>query len=145
MPGKPLPQIPNTCIDSEYRVASTSRGLRFSAVSNPCSRPHATNFFKDLRSQEHDGLLGFTLGPFWKGWYEITDDKRDAQTPILQDAFFQPYLPLQQLDMIKESKSWLCGTTNSIVAQQKEIDLFVDVSPIHHMTPVECEKTDIST
>lgn len=43
-----------------------------------------------------------------------------------KDAFFQPYLPLQQLDMIKESKSWLCGTTNSIVAEQKEIDLFVD-------------------
>lgn len=43
-----------------------------------------------------------------------------------KDAFFQPYLPLQQLDMITESKSWLCGTTNSIVAEQKEIDLFVD-------------------
>jgi len=36
--------------------------------------------------------------------------------------------------MIKESKSWLCGTTNSIVGQQKEIDLFVDVSPINYMT-----------
>ena len=36
--------------------------------------------------------------------------------------------------MIKESKSWLCGTTNSIVGQQKEIDLFVDVSPIGYMT-----------
>ena len=31
--------------------------------------------------------------------------------------------------MIKESKSWLCGTTNSIVAEQKEIDLLVDVGP----------------
>jgi hypothetical protein len=50
----------------------------------------------------------------------------DNSTP--KDAFFQPYLPLQQLDMSKESKSWLCGTTNSIVAEQKEIDLFVDVS-----------------
>lgn len=39
--------------------------------------------------------------------------------------------------MIKESKSWLCGTTNSIVGQQNEIDLFVDVSPVSHMaTPV---------
>ncbi|KAJ7578173.1 transport protein Avl9-domain-containing protein [Mycena floridula] len=44
-----------------------------------------------------------------------------------QDAFFQPYLPLQQLDMLKDSKSWLCGTTNSIVTQQKEIDLLVDI------------------
>ena len=36
--------------------------------------------------------------------------------------------------MIKESKSWLCGTTNSIVGDQKEIDLFVDVSPTDHTT-----------
>lgn len=55
------------------------------------------------------------------------------ELPTSQDAFFQPYLPLQQLDMIKESKSWLCGTTNSIVGQQKEVDLHVDVSPIGHM------------
>lgn len=53
-------------------------------------------------------------------------------SPTVQDAFFQPYLPLQQLDMIKESKSWLCGTTNSIVGQQHEVDLFVDVSPVDY-------------
>lgn len=45
-----------------------------------------------------------------------------------KDAFFQPYIPLQQLDMIKETGSWLCGSTNSIVTQQKEIDLLVNVS-----------------
>lgn len=45
-----------------------------------------------------------------------------------KDAFFQPYIPLQQLDMIKETKSWLCGSTNSIVTGQKEIDLLVNVS-----------------
>ncbi|KAL4242842.1 hypothetical protein ABKN59_011264 [Abortiporus biennis] len=44
-----------------------------------------------------------------------------------KDAFFQPYLPLQQLDMLKDTKSWLCGSTNSIVAQQKEIDLLVNI------------------
>ncbi|KAF9262933.1 hypothetical protein L218DRAFT_1077588 [Marasmius fiardii PR-910] len=43
-----------------------------------------------------------------------------------RDAFFQPYLPLQQLDMLKETKSWLCGSTNSIVTQQKEVDLLVN-------------------
>ncbi|KAG2009735.1 hypothetical protein CC2G_012633 [Coprinopsis cinerea AmutBmut pab1-1] len=42
-----------------------------------------------------------------------------------QDALFQPYLPLQQLDMLKDTPSWLCGCTNSIVTQQKEIDLLV--------------------
>lgn len=49
-----------------------------------------------------------------------------------RDAFFQPYLPLQQLDMLKETKSWLCGSTNSIVTHQKEIDLLVNVGlPIY--------------
>lgn len=43
------------------------------------------------------------------------------------DAFFQPYLPLQQLDMTKESRSWLCGCTNSIVIEQNEIDLLVNI------------------
>jgi Transport protein Avl9 len=46
----------------------------------------------------------------------------------LQDALFQPYLPLQQLDLIKEqTRSFLCGSTNAIVRQQKEIELLVDV------------------
>lgn len=44
-----------------------------------------------------------------------------------RDAFFQPYLPLQQLDILKDTKSWLCGSTNSIVAQQKEVDLLINV------------------
>ncbi|KAF7314639.1 UDENN domain-containing protein [Mycena kentingensis (nom. inval.)] len=43
-----------------------------------------------------------------------------------KDAFFQPYLPLQQLDLAAGTKSWLCGSTNSIVTQRKEIDLFVN-------------------
>jgi hypothetical protein len=29
--------------------------------------------------------------------------------------------------MIKETKSWLCGTTNSILTQQREVDLLVHV------------------
>ncbi|TFK33030.1 transport protein Avl9-domain-containing protein, partial [Crucibulum laeve] len=44
-----------------------------------------------------------------------------------KDAFFQPYLPLQQLDMIKNTPSWLCGCTNSIVTHQNEIDLLVNI------------------
>ncbi|KAH9480710.1 Late secretory pathway protein avl9 [Psilocybe cubensis] len=43
-----------------------------------------------------------------------------------KNAFFQPYLPLQQLDMIKDTPSWLCGCTNSIITQQPDIDLLVN-------------------
>ncbi|WVO21733.1 uncharacterized protein IAS62_003045 [Cryptococcus decagattii] len=44
------------------------------------------------------------------------------------DAFFQPYMPLQQMDMLA-AKSWLVGTTNQIVTQQRECgyDLLVNI------------------
>lgn len=45
-----------------------------------------------------------------------------------KDAFFQPYLPLQQMDILKETGSWVCGCTNSIVSGLKEVDLLVNVS-----------------
>ncbi|KAG6898417.1 hypothetical protein C0992_004128 [Termitomyces sp. T32_za158] len=41
-------------------------------------------------------------------------------------SFFQPYLPLQQIDVIKGTASWLCGATNAIVTSQKEVDLLVN-------------------
>ncbi|RXW17801.1 hypothetical protein EST38_g8052 [Candolleomyces aberdarensis] len=43
-----------------------------------------------------------------------------------KDAFFQPYLPLQQIEMIQNTPNWLCGCTNSIVTHQKQIDLLVN-------------------
>lgn len=36
-----------------------------------------------------------------------------------QDSFFQPYLPLQQIDMLKAS-TFLVGTTNTIFQQQRD-------------------------
>ncbi|KIJ54151.1 hypothetical protein M422DRAFT_241404 [Sphaerobolus stellatus SS14] len=44
-----------------------------------------------------------------------------------KDAFFQPYLPLQQVDIAKESQSWLCGCTNSIVYTQSNYDILVNI------------------
>jgi hypothetical protein len=46
-----------------------------------------------------------------------------------KDAFFQPYLPLQQIEML-QAPSWLAGTTNQIVTQQKDCkyDVLVNVS-----------------
>ncbi|KAF8628649.1 hypothetical protein AX15_003781 [Amanita polypyramis BW_CC] len=64
-----------------------------------------------LRTSDHKSMMAYTGLPL-----DIFG----------KDSFFQPYLPLQQLDMIKETKSWLCGTTNSILTQQKEIDLLVN-------------------
>ncbi|EIW72030.1 hypothetical protein TREMEDRAFT_26165 [Tremella mesenterica DSM 1558] len=48
-----------------------------------------------------------------------------------KDAFFQPYLPLQQIEMLK-ARSWLVGTTNQIVTQQKDAryDLLVNIENV---------------
>ncbi|WVQ83691.1 hypothetical protein IAT38_005835 [Cryptococcus sp. DSM 104549] len=45
-----------------------------------------------------------------------------------RDAVFQPYMPLQQMDML-QAKSWLVGTTNQIVTQQRDCkyDLLVNI------------------
>lgn len=45
-----------------------------------------------------------------------------------QDAFFQPYLPLQQIELLR-ARSWLVGTTNLIFKQQREFkpDVVVDL------------------
>ncbi|KAG7553558.1 hypothetical protein FFLO_02990 [Filobasidium floriforme] len=44
------------------------------------------------------------------------------------NAFFQPYLPLQQIEMLTAG-SWLVGTTNSIVTQQRDCqwDLLINI------------------
>lgn len=48
---------------------------------------------------------------------------------VLQGSFFQPYLPLQQIDQLQQSKTYLVGTTNSIIQQQRDcnIDVVVNV------------------
>lgn len=53
-----------------------------------------------------------------------------------KDSFFQPYLPLQQIDMLS-AQSCLCGSTNNIVTQHKDIDLLVNIetSQIEYRTP----------
>ncbi|PVG01634.1 hypothetical protein CPB86DRAFT_773208 [Serendipita vermifera] len=51
-------------------------------------------------------------------------------------SIFQPYLPLQQIDALS-TQSVLCGTTNSIVTQQKDIDMLVNIetNQIEYRTP----------
>lgn len=44
-----------------------------------------------------------------------------------RDAFFQPYLPLQQTEIAKETNSWLCGCTNEMVYNQSDYDLLVNI------------------
>lgn len=59
----------------------------------------------------------------------LVADPEPALQLFGEGAFFQPYFPLQQMDDLA-AESWLIGTTNQIVTQQKECkyDLMVNVS-----------------
>ncbi|KZT55479.1 hypothetical protein CALCODRAFT_437159, partial [Calocera cornea HHB12733] len=68
----------------------------------------------ELRTSDRLSLLrylGLPLNVFGKG------------------AFFQPYLPLQEVDMLREADAYLCGTTNNIVTQQRDSrpDLLINI------------------
>ncbi|KIO17080.1 hypothetical protein M407DRAFT_33258, partial [Tulasnella calospora MUT 4182] len=78
--------------------------LEDTASPNLDRRSKDTSKPTELRTSDRNSLmryLGLPLNVFGK------------------DSFFQPYLPLQQVDMLK-TQSWLCGTTNSIVTQQRD-------------------------
>ena len=68
----------------------------------------------ELRTSDRQSLLrylGLPLNLYGKG------------------AFFQPYLPLQQLDSLAAADSYLVGATNSIILQQRDckIEVLVNV------------------
>ena|SRR5258705_9060633 len=71
-------------------------------------------------------FLGLPLDIFGKVIFLVNKALWFTDCPV-QDAWFQPYLPLQQIDMLKDTPSWLCGCTNSIITQQSDIDLLVHV------------------
>ncbi|KAG8948982.1 late secretory pathway protein avl9 [Tulasnella sp. 424] len=78
--------------------------LEDTASPNLDRRSKDTSKPTELRTSDRNSLmryLGLPLNIFGK------------------DSFFQPYLPLQQVDMLK-TQSWLCGTTNTIVTQQRD-------------------------
>ncbi|KAI5481515.1 late secretory pathway protein AVL9 family protein [Pseudohyphozyma bogoriensis] len=84
-------------------AATPSLNARVNTIVQPSS----------LRTSDKQSLiryLGLPLNIFGKG------------------SFFQPYLPLQQIDMLK-TKSYLVGTTNSIFQQQRDcqIDVIVNI------------------
>ncbi|GAA5823948.1 hypothetical protein JCM10212_001055, partial [Sporobolomyces blumeae] len=45
-----------------------------------------------------------------------------------EGAFFQPYLPLQQIGLLSQAESYLVGTTNSIIQQQRDCKIDVVVN-----------------
>lgn len=49
-----------------------------------------------------------------------------------KDAFFQPYLPLQQVESLR-APTWLVGSTNQIVTQQRDCKYDVLVNVRSHL------------
>jgi Transport protein Avl9 len=108
------------------RPSSNLAGLRLTSLSHSCANSHPTDITADVKSTKFTGLPWPSVGPIWQGSCLAKLILQCLTSLHVQDAFFQPYLPLQQLDLIK-SRSFLCGSTNAIVRQQNDIELLVDV------------------
>ncbi|CEQ40758.1 SPOSA6832_02416 [Sporobolomyces salmonicolor] len=81
------------------------------------------NVFGNVRLGSPPSFLFLLLSPSPFSEKELTYEIENTQ-----DSFFQPYLPLQQIDLLKTT-SFLVGTTNSIFQQQRDcnIDVIVNI------------------
>lgn len=115
--GYPVEQLCNY----QYSLVSLLPGLLLNLqdAGDPSlhTRAGRVEAADSLRSSDRKSLLKFLGMPL------------DIFGP---DAFFQPYCPLQQIDLLK-SRSWLVGTSNSIFKQQRDckIDVVVDLEHAH--------------
>ncbi|CDS01451.1 related to AVL9-protein involved in exocytic transport from the Golgi [Sporisorium scitamineum] len=115
--GYPVEQLCNY----QYSLVSLLPGLLLSLqdAGDPQLHTRAGRVEKadSLRSSDRKSLLKFLGMPL-----DIFGE----------DAFFQPYCPLQQIDLLK-SRTWLVGTSNSIFKQQRDckIDVIVDLEHAH--------------
>lgn len=112
----------------EYTLVSLIPGLLLSL--SDCSSPeldytkrHHLKTAEDVKTSDRHSLLRFCGCPL---------------RLFGEDAFFQPYLPLQQIELLR-ARTWLVGTTNLIFKQQKEFrpDVVVDLetSTLEYLTP----------
>lgn len=112
----------------EYTLVSLIPGLLLSL--SDCSSPeldyakrHHLKTAEDVKTSDRHSLLRFCGCPL---------------RLFGEDAFFQPYLPLQQIELLK-ARTWLVGTTNLIFKQQKEFrpDVIVDLetSTLEYLAP----------
>ncbi|CBQ68417.1 conserved hypothetical protein [Sporisorium reilianum SRZ2] len=115
--GYPVEQLCNY----QYSLVSLLPGLLLSLHDagdpNLHTRSGRVEKADSLRSSDRKSLLKFLGMPL-----DIFGE----------DAFFQPYCPLQQIDLLK-ARTWLVGTSNSIFKQQRDckIDVIVDLEHAH--------------
>ncbi|KAE8269743.1 hypothetical protein A4X09_0g2609 [Tilletia walkeri] len=111
--GYPIEQL----CTQQYSLVSLIPGLLASlqdaGLPNLDTRTSTRAPAESLRTSDRKSLLRFLGLPL---------------NLFAKDAFFQPYLPLQQIDLLKGS-TYLVGTSNSIYRQQKDcaIDVIVDL------------------
>lgn len=111
-----------------FRSSSNVAGLRLTSLGVTCAHTFPAFVAAYIRSPKFMGLPRSPIGSLWKGACFSPKSRRLLVPKCVQDAFFQPYIPLQQLDLIRsQSCSFLCGSTNAIVRQQKDIELLVDI------------------
>ncbi|SNX85189.1 related to AVL9 - protein involved in exocytic transport from the Golgi [Melanopsichium pennsylvanicum] len=115
--GYPVEQLCNY----QYSLVSLIPGLLLSLQNAGDPKLHTradrVEVADSLRSSDRRSLLNFLGMPL---------------DVFGEDAFFQPYCPLQQIDLLR-SRTWLVGTSNSIFKQQRDckIDVIVDLEHAH--------------
>lgn len=67
-------------------------------------------------------LHGSSVADLWKGTFPTVCINYFSIDRIIQGSFFGPYTPLQQLDTLADygTKSYIVGSTNSLLLQQKD-------------------------
>lgn len=82
--------------------------------------------------------MGLPLQIFGKVRISSTD--YPGRSNFSQGSMFGPYTPLQQLDLLADhgTKSYVVGSTNSLLLQQKDrySDILVNVRLLYHTIPV---------
>jgi hypothetical protein len=89
--------------------------------------------FEDERQKVPVGECGFTFTNIWRGRTSRRKPSR-LSANRMQGSLFGPYTPLQQLDILADygTKSYIVGSTNSLLLQQKDrySDILVNLDDI---------------
>lgn len=129
------------CLDS---AVDQPRGLGFAVAGRTVSAARKAVELADERQVQLDPVPRTAAGRLRQGTRTVSSGfgsgygSTDLHA-FLQDSFFQPYLPLQQIDLLK-TRTYLVGTTNSIFQQQREchIDVLVNVCRLTLRMPRPC-------
>lgn len=139
VPGNTLPENKGKTNRStsglarSFEIAASFRGSQAGYHKRLCANNRSQRTVEPWQGKS-TSIHGSSLAAISKG----REKEKNVNTPskistLWQGSFFQPYLPLQQIDILSspETHSFVAGTTNQIFFRPKNdtnIDVLVNVS-----------------